>query len=113
MWLRLLALALGTAVMLLSLVNGRPIYIRAVFENDFAAHATAFLILTMAVLTAWGQRRRVVALLCLFATGIELAQLLTPSRQLTASDLAGNLAGVLIGAGIARAVRAWRSSSAG
>lgn len=113
MWLRVLALALAAAVTVLSLLNGRPIYIRVVFENDFAAHATAFLILTLAVLAAWGQRRRVVALLCLFAAGIELAQLLTPSRHLTASDLAGNLAGVLIGVGIARAVRSWRSSPAG
>lgn len=94
MWIRALAILLVAAIAAVSLLNGRPIYIRFVFENDVVAHAAAFALLTAVVLAAWQRRWPPIALLCLFAVAIELAQLLTPNRQFTLTDLAGNLAGV-------------------
>lgn len=105
MWGKLLSLVLLVLVIFLSLYDAATLYIRVIFENDFLAHLTAFLILTVAVRMAWDRSRLTAVALCLFAIGIEAAQILTPDREPSLLDVAGNLAGIGLGILVARVLR--------
>lgn len=105
MWMKVLALVLAVATVFLSLLNGPLLYIRFFFEHDFFTHVVAFSALGFVVLGAWSAGWRTVALLFLFGVGIEVAQLLTPTRQFGLLDMTANLVGIGIGLLLIRVVR--------
>jgi len=65
--------------------------------TQYYNHVLAFSTLIIVGSLAWGLRRHLVAGVTAGAIGLELAQTLSPGRQMTVSDMLASLAGVAIG----------------
>ncbi len=113
MLIKLASIALIILAIILNVLDGKLLYIRIFFENDFLTHVGLFFLLYIVIFYAWGALRYNVVALLLFGVGLEVAQILAPGRQFSLSDLSGNLVGVLIGLGVVRGVRYWHSLRAG
>ena len=111
-WIRLLLFTLVTLAAFLSLYDSRFLYLEAdlgvVFEHDFLAHIFLFSVLSVLASLAWRRSAIVATVLLLFAIGLETAQLWSPSRQPSVSDLAGNVVGVVIGLALVHVARRGR-----
>ncbi len=113
MFIKMASVALIIFAIIVNVLDGKILYIRVFFENDFLTHVGLFFLLYSVIFYAWGALRYNVVTLLLFGVGLEVAQILTPSRQFSLSDLSGNLVGVLIGLAVVRGVRYLHSLRAG
>jgi VanZ family protein len=91
--------------MIVNTLDGNLLYIQVLFKNDFITHVSWFSLLSSVIFFAWSAQRYNVVALLLFGVGLEVAQILTPSRHFSLFDLLGNLVGVLIGLVMVRGVR--------
>ncbi len=105
MFIKLASVALIILAIIVNVLDGNLLYIRILFENDFITHVSLFSLLSSVIFFAWSAQRYNVIALLLFGVGLEVAQILTPSRQFSLFDLLGNLIGVLIGLVLVRGVR--------
>lgn len=110
---KLISVVLIILTIIVNMLDGKILYIRVLFENDFLTHVGWFLLMSGAIFFAWSVQRFNVVTLLLFGVGLEVAQILTPGRQFSLIDLLGNLVGVLIGLAMVRGVRYLRSRLAG
>lgn len=100
-WIRLFLAALVALAVFLSMYDAKFLFIQAhlkvVFEHDFLAHTFLFFVLTLTARLAWDRPAAVAAALLAFAVGLEIAQVWSPSREPSLSDLSGNMIGVFLG----------------
>ena len=77
--------------------------------NDVLLHVGAFGILTVVTLMIWHISPRLAGTLILFGILIELAQLVSPTRQADGGDIVANVVGIVLGHAMFIAMR-WLSS---
>jgi len=105
MFIKLASVALIIFAIAVNVLDGKLLYIRVFFENDFITHVGLFFLLFSVIFYSWGALRYSVVALLLFGVGLEVVQIITPNRHFSLFDLLGNLVGVLIGLAIVHGVR--------